>query len=191
MYSSSLNIFSYSLSGIGRKCKYQFAFTFFSLLQLDNVSYISLLMKCMEVLIKYITNWNNTWIVWTWLKDKDIENEVYLPRSNDAVWMNKAKRESNLLKRNIGISFLLEQWLLNVFLFFNLNPQQEIHFTLWPDTHICIACMCLSEIRISWNKTYYISYSGNVPFYSNLLKCCWRPSYGLYVSLFKNLCFRV
>ena len=41
----------------------------------------SLPMQCMGVLIKYITIWNNMWIVWMWLKDMVIENKSAFPEA--------------------------------------------------------------------------------------------------------------
>ena len=88
--------------------KISFAFIVFSS-QGDSVFYSSLLTKCIEVLIKVhgdLKSYRNS-------LDRT-QGQGYLDKSLPSLESmmlssNKAKGESNLLKRNIAISFPLEQ----------------------------------------------------------------------------------
>lgn len=133
----------------------------------------SLPMKCMEVLIKYITIWNNTWIVWMWLKDKVIENNSTFPEAMALSLNEQGQKRIKFIEKEHGY-FLFFRVVVFILFFFNLNLQQVKHFTLWQYAH----CMCIYNAYVymhcmymficlkwvSWNKTYYISHNWKCSF---------------------------
>lgn len=109
----------------------------------------SLPMKCMEVLIKYITIWNNTWIVWMWLKDKVIENNSTFPEAMALSLNEQGQKRIKFIEKEHGYFLFFR---VVVFILFFFLPQPTASKTFYAVTictlYVHIQCICIYALYV-------------------------------------------
>ena len=121
----------------------------------------SLPMKCMEVLIKYTTIWNNTWIVWMWLKDKVIENNSTFPEAMALSLNEQGQKRIKFIEKEHSY-FLFFRVVVFIY-FFQPTASKTFYAVTWC-THMHCMYMFICLKWVSWNKTYYISHNWKCSF---------------------------